>query len=106
MVAGRRSLVLSKYVPPTEALALVPTLAPQMDEGPGEQGRSLKGAVGAGGRETRGRVQRVQGEAKLARGEGVTVRWFERTVWSCRRADGAGCPVWKTLTLRHLRTYR
>ncbi len=49
-MAGRRSLVLSKYVPPTEALALVPTLAQQLEEGPGEQGRSLKGAVGAGGR--------------------------------------------------------
>ena len=48
LVAGRRSLVLSRYVAPTEALGLFPTLAQKQPD----TGRQLKGAVSerAGGR--------------------------------------------------------
>ncbi|KAG2443674.1 hypothetical protein HXX76_002022 [Chlamydomonas incerta] len=41
LVAGRRSLVLSRYVAPTEALGLFPTLAQRQPD----SGRQLKGAI-------------------------------------------------------------
>lgn len=40
LVAGTRNLIVSKYVSPTEALGMIPTLAREK-----EDGRGLKGAV-------------------------------------------------------------
>lgn len=39
LVAGTSTLVVSKYMPPTECLGRFPTLAPEVDQ------RRLKGAV-------------------------------------------------------------